>query len=82
MRISWLNLIAGSIAVIGALNWGAVGLFNLNLARTLFRSSRMAERTVYSLIGLAGLFLLLNLSLMQRGALNMPRRRLFGRHKH
>ncbi len=42
------------LAVIGAINWGLVGLFNFNLVHSLFGTMPMIEKYVYIAIGLAG----------------------------
>lgn len=49
--------IALILVIIGALNWGAVGLFGLDLV-AFFCGGQMAvlSRIVYSLVGLAGLW--------------------------
>ncbi|KKS64202.1 DUF378 domain-containing protein [Candidatus Daviesbacteria bacterium RIFCSPLOWO2_01_FULL_43_38] len=47
--------LALTVAIIGALNWGLVGLFGINLVSTLFGAGSVLERVVYSLIGLGGL---------------------------
>lgn len=52
--IDWLAL---ALTIVGALNWGLVGLFNVNLVTALFGPSRVS-RIVYSLVGLAGVRLL------------------------
>lgn len=44
-----------AIAVIGALNWGAIGLFGLNLVTMLFGDG-MVSRVIFTLMGLAGLW--------------------------
>lgn len=75
MRFSWLNIVAFAVACIGALNWGAVGLFNTNIVRSIFRSSRAAERSVYSIVGLAGLFLLFNY--LTHGYFDVPERDVY-----
>jgi len=48
------------LAVIGALNWGLVGIFNWNLVDAIFgggvhEETSMASRLVYALVGIAGL---------------------------
>lgn len=46
--------------IIGALNWGAVGLLNFNLVTVLFgQFAPFVERIVYVLVGAAGLIELL-----------------------
>lgn len=42
------------LAVIGAINWGLVGLLNFNLVHSLFGTMPMIEKYVYIAIGLAG----------------------------
>ena len=44
-----------AIAVIGALNWGAVGLFGVNLVTMLFGDG-MISRVIFTLVGLSGLW--------------------------
>lgn len=46
--------LALTLAIIGALNWGLVGLFGLNLVSTLLTSGSVLERVVYIFIGLGG----------------------------
>ena len=43
------------LTVIGALNWGMIGLFNFDLVATLFGSMTIISRTIYTLVGIAGL---------------------------
>lgn len=44
------------LVVVGALNWGLVGLFQFNLVAALFGDATLLSRLVYSLVGAAGLF--------------------------
>lgn len=48
------HYIAAILVIIGALNWGLVGLFRFDLVSFIFGASFLA-RAVYLLIGLAGL---------------------------
>jgi uncharacterized membrane protein YuzA (DUF378 family) len=41
------------LVVIGALNWGLIGLFNFNLVMALFGSMPMVEKVVYILVGVS-----------------------------
>lgn len=48
------------IAIIGALNWGLIGVFNFNLVDAIFGGGAAEEtssfsRFIYVLVGLAGL---------------------------
>ena len=47
-----------AIAIIGALNWGLVGVADFNLVDSIFGAGSIASRIVYSLVGLSGLALL------------------------
>lgn len=52
-----LDRIALILVIIGALNWGLIGLFGLDLV-ALLCGGQMAvfSRIIYSLVGLAGLW--------------------------
>ena len=55
--MKYLDCIALTIAIIGALNWGLIGLFQFNLVSALFGSMTLVTRIVYTLVGLSGLYL-------------------------
>ena len=44
-----------TIAIIGAINWGLIGLLDFNLVDTLFGVQSAMSRIVYSLVGISGL---------------------------
>lgn len=51
-----LNKIALVFVIIGALNWGLIGLFDFNLVAFLFDNiSVVISRIIYSIVGIAGL---------------------------
>ena len=52
--------VVGLLVVIGALNWGLVGAFRFNLVSQLLGDMSAASRVVYSLVGVAGLMMLLS----------------------
>jgi uncharacterized protein len=58
-----LNLIDKAsfiLVIIGALNWGLKGLFNLDLLEALFGGNfQIVTRIIYILVGVAGINLLL-----------------------
>lgn len=56
MKKNVLDWIALVLVIIGAINWGLVGLFNLNLVSTIFSTMAVIEKIVYVLVGLAGLY--------------------------
>ncbi len=47
-----------TLAIIGAVNWGLIGVFKFDLVSFLFGSMSWISRIVYILVGLAGLYLL------------------------
>ncbi|HEY8435671.1 MAG TPA: DUF378 domain-containing protein [Haloplasmataceae bacterium] len=55
MSVSVLQKIALVVTIIGAINWGLIGLFNFNLVATLFGDGTWIERTIYTIVGIAGL---------------------------
>ena len=40
--------------IIGALNWGLIGIFDFNLVEAIFGSDMLA-RVIYSIVGITGL---------------------------
>ncbi len=52
-----INKIALSLAIIGAINWGAIGLFKFDIVGWLFGGQLTApSRIIFTLVGLAGLW--------------------------
>ena len=43
------------VTIIGAINWGFIGLLDINLVEAIFGAGSMISRIVYSLVGLTGL---------------------------
>lgn len=43
-----------TLTIIGAINWGAIGLFDFNIVEAIFGAS-VLTKVIYSLVGLAGL---------------------------
>lgn len=48
--------IALVLIIIGAINWGLVGLFNFNLVDTIFGTMSVISRIIYILVGISGLW--------------------------
>lgn len=48
-----VNAIALTVAIIGCVNWGLIGLFNFNLVETLFGNLSFL---IYIVVGIAGLW--------------------------
>src|SRR3954447_8830693 len=62
---STIRRIAGALAVIGALNWGLVGLARFDLVAEIFGmkfgETNAATRIIYGLVGIAGAVLAVTL---------------------
>lgn len=54
MRI--IDKIALALIIIGAINWGLIGLLRFNLVELLFGDMTLLARIVYSLVGISGLW--------------------------
>ena len=51
-----IDTIALVLIIIGAINWGLVGIFNFNLVDTLFGTMSVISRIIYILVGISGLW--------------------------
>ncbi|NLY66369.1 MAG: DUF378 domain-containing protein [Tissierellia bacterium] len=52
-----MDTLALVLVIIGALNWGLIGLFQFDLVAAIFGGQSAAlSRIVYGLVGLAGLY--------------------------
>lgn len=52
-----MDFIALLLVVIGALNWGSIGIFNFDIVGALFGGqSAIISRIIFTLVGLAGLW--------------------------
>ena len=44
-----------TIAIVGCVNWGLVGILNFNLVEFLFGNSTIMTRIIYTLVAIAGI---------------------------
>lgn len=51
-----LHMVAFALLLVGGLNWGLVGLFNLNLVSMIFGSTGL-ENIIYILVGASAVFI-------------------------
>ena len=58
MGNKYLDGTALTIAIIGAINWGLIGLFRFDLVAFLFGDMSWFARIVYILVGIFGVYLL------------------------
>ena len=51
-----IDTIALILIIIGAINWGLIGIFNFNLVDTIFGTMSAISRIIYTLVGISGLW--------------------------
>lgn len=52
-----MDTISLILVIIGALNWGAIGLFGIDIVATIFGGQfSVISRVIYTLVGLAGIW--------------------------
>lgn len=52
----WLDMLAFTLVVLGALNWGLVALLNFNLVSTLLGVGTQLENWAYILVGVSAVY--------------------------
>ena len=60
-----LDIGAAALVIVGALNWGLVGVAKFNLVTALFGNTILSA-IVFTLVGLAGVYQLSQIRAMQR----------------
>ena len=53
-----IELATSALVTVGALNWGLVGLFNLDLVALLLGRRSLLSKLVYTLVGASAVYLL------------------------
>jgi uncharacterized membrane protein YuzA (DUF378 family) len=53
--IDWIALV---LVIVGGLNWGLVGLLNVDLVELIFGTIPILQRIVYIVVGLAAIYLI------------------------
>ena len=76
LKLNALGWVALALVIIGAINWGLVGLFNgFDLVEVLFGELSAISRIVYILVGLSGIYLVttcLSTAKFAKGAFHRP----------
>ena len=52
-----LHIVTFPLTVVGALNWGLVGLFNFNLVSALLGTVDELEKLVYVMVGISAVYI-------------------------
>lgn len=51
--LKFFKLVSYALVIVGALNWGLVGLFKFNLVQFLLGSYPLLENIVYDIVGIS-----------------------------
>lgn len=51
-----LRIISLLLVVIGAINWGLIGFFKLDVVSMIFGQMSLLTRIIFALVGIAGLY--------------------------
>ncbi len=65
-NLSAMDWLAVILLVIGGLNWGLVGLLNIDLVAAIFGNMTMLARVIYSLVGVSAVYVLLMAKALSR----------------
>ena len=58
MKNTALDATALTLSIIGAVNWGLIGLFKFDLVSFLFGSMTLLSRIIYTIVGICGIYLI------------------------
>ena len=50
-----LQKVALVFTIIGAINWGLIGIFDFNLVSAIFGEASVLSRIIYTIVGITGL---------------------------
>ena len=53
-----LDKIALALVIIGAINWGSIGIFQFDIVSWIFGDMSWISRIIYVIVGICGLYLL------------------------
>jgi uncharacterized membrane protein YuzA (DUF378 family) len=62
--LDWVALV---LVIVGAINWGLVGVVDFDLVAQIFGDMSSVSRVVYTLVGLSGLYLAFIASSLKKG---------------
>ena len=58
MNTKFLDCLALTLAIIGAVNWGLIGFFSFDLVAFIFGNMSWLARIIYAIVGICGLYLI------------------------
>lgn len=60
------KMLVGWVVALAAINWGLVGVLNVNLVEVILGQGTILTKVVYALIGVAGLTKLYNMTMAKK----------------
>lgn len=54
--MKWLHMVSFLLMVVGAVNWGLVALFDMNIVDMVFGAGSQLGMMVYVLVGVSGVY--------------------------
>ena len=76
LKLNTLGWVALALVVIGAINWGLVGIFNgFDFVEAFFGELSALSRIIYILVGLSGIYLVITTLLatkFMKGVIHRP----------
>jgi uncharacterized protein len=59
MKMGTIGWIAMILVLVGALNWGLVGFFDVDIVASIFGSGETLTKVVYDIVGLAAVYMVI-----------------------
>jgi len=59
-KYSTLDWVVFILVLVGAVNWGLVGLFSFDLVGAIFGDMSALARIIYVLVGISGVYMIFN----------------------
>ena len=56
MERNWLDVVSLILIIIGAVNRGLIGFFNLDVVSAIFGNMSMITRIIFAVVGIAGIY--------------------------
>ena len=66
--MSVIDVVVTLLVVVGGVNWGLVGAFNIDLVAMLFGVGSVFAKVVYVLVGLAAVYMLYGVFMKCKGS--------------
>lgn len=65
-KLSALDMIAMILMIIGGLNWGLVGIMDIDLVASILGAGSLLARIVYVLVGLSAIYVAIAMPKMRK----------------